>query len=72
MKAIFKDKKELIVNNADTNEQLILEEFIKKATNGNFDIVYSKLLDINGEVSGMAIDLKKKGEIPEQSEEDTE
>lgn len=60
MKAIFKEKKKLVLNSADRNEQLVLEEFIKKTDSGKFDIVYTKLLDINGDVNGMAIELVKK------------
>ena len=59
MKAIFKEKQELILNSADSNEQLILDEFINKANNGKFDVVYTKLLDINGDINGMAIELVK-------------
>ena len=33
MKAVFKEKKKLVLNSADSNEELILEEFIKKANN---------------------------------------
>lgn len=57
MKAIFKENKKLVLNSADANEQLVLDEFIKKANSGRFSFVYTKLLDINGEVSGMAIEL---------------
>ena len=60
MKAIFKEKKKLVLNSADRNEQLVLEEFIKKANNSTFNVVYTKLLDINGDVNGMAIELVKK------------
>ena len=60
MKAVFKEKKKLVLNSADSNEELILEEFIKKANNKKFDIVYTKLLDINGDVNGMAIELVNK------------
>ena len=38
MKAIFKEKKKLVLNSADRNEQLVLEEFIKKANNGTFNM----------------------------------
>lgn len=62
MKAFFKEKKELIINQADKNEELILEEFIRKFNSQKFDIVFNKLLDINGEVSGMAIELIKKND----------
>lgn len=60
MKAVFKEKKKLVLNSADSNEELLLEEFIKKANNKKFNIVYTKLLDINGDVNGMAIELVNK------------
>ena len=59
MKAIFKDKKKLVLNYADNNEQLILKDFIKKANSGKFNIVFNRLLDINGDINGMAIELEK-------------
>lgn len=58
MKAIFKDKKKLVLNSADSNEQLVLEEFIKKAQETDkYIITYTKLLDINSDVNGMMIEL---------------
>jgi len=58
MKAIFKENKKLVLNTADANEQLVLKKFIKKANNTeNFKFVYTKLLDINGEINGLAIEL---------------
>ena len=58
MKAIFKDKKKLVLNSADSNEQLVLEEFIKKAQETDkYTITYTKLLDINSDVNGMMIEL---------------
>lgn len=73
MKAIFKEKKKLILNSADSNEQLVLDEFIKKADSGKFTVVYTKLLDINGDVNGMAIELvskKKEPSTPTETVED--
>ncbi len=64
MKALFKNKKDLVLNSADSNEQIVLEEFINKSNSGKFDVVFTKLLDINGEVNGMAIELKKKETEP--------
>lgn len=72
MKAIFKEKKKLVLNSADRNEQLVLEEFIKKANNNTFNIVYTKLLDINGDVNGMAIELVKKKAEPSTPTETVE
>lgn len=58
MKAIFKDKKKLVLNSADSNEQLVLEEFINKAQETDkYTITYTKLLDINSDVNGMMIEL---------------
>lgn len=72
MKAIFKENKKLVLNSADANEQLVLEEFIKKANSGNFNFTYNKLLDINGEVNGMAIELirNKPVEVEEKPTEE--
>ena len=73
MKAIFKEKKKLVLNSADSNEQLVLDEFIKKADSGKFTVVYTKLLDINGDVNGMAIELvskKKEPSTPTETVED--
>ena len=68
MKAIFKDKKKIILNSADSNEQLVLEEFIKKANKTDkYDIIYTALVDINGDTNGMAIEL-----VPVIVEADTE
>ena len=64
MKALFKNKKDLVLNSADSNEQIVLEEFINKSNSGKFNVVFTKLLDINGDVNGMAIELKKKETEP--------
>ena len=43
MKAIFKDKKKLVLNSADSNEQLVLEDFINKAQETDkYTITYTK------------------------------
>ncbi len=57
MKAIFKENDKLVLNSADRNEQLVLGDFIQKATNGEYTISYTKTLDINGDISGMVIEL---------------
>lgn len=68
MKAIFKDKKKIVLNSADSNEQLVLEEFIKKAgKKDKYDIIYTALVDINGDTNGMAIEL-----VPVVVENETE
>ena len=75
MKAIFKEKKKLVLNSADNNEELVLEEFIKKANNKEkFNIVFTRLLDINGDINGMSIELvnKKNDTEPSNSTENVE
>lgn len=57
MKAIFKDKKQLVLNSADSNEQIVLEDFIKKAKKESNQVIYTKLVDINGDIDGMAIEI---------------
>lgn len=71
MKAIFKNKERLILNSADGNEQIMIDELITKADSGNFDIKFNKLLDINGDVDGMSIELLEKTELstPTETEE---
>ena len=56
----FLDKKRLIVNSADSNEQLVLADFIERANSGKYELVVDKLLDINGDVTGICIELIKK------------
>ena len=72
MKAIFKEKKKLVLYAVYSNEQLVLDEFIKKADSGKFTVVYTKLLDINGDVNGMAIELVSKKTEPSTPTETVE
>ena len=58
----FLDKKRLIVNSADSNEQLVLADFIERANSGDYELVIDKLLDINGDPTGICIELVKKSE----------
>ena len=58
MKALFKEKNNLIINSADSNEQMLLESFVENAKED--DVVYTRLLDINGDICGMAIEIKPK------------
>ena len=60
MRAIFKDDDTLVVSNADTNEQILVENFIEKVNSDEYDIVYTKLVNINGDVEGIAVDLLQK------------
>ncbi len=73
MKAIFKDKKKLVLNSADSNEKLVLDEFINKANKTDkFNIVFTRVLDINGDISGMTVELFKKKTEPSTPTEDVE
>ena len=71
MKAIFKENDKLVLNSADRNEQLVLGDLIQKVTNGNYSINYTKTLDINGDISGMVIELSDtKPSTPNRAVED--
>lgn len=69
MIAIFKEKEKLILNSADNNEQLILGSFISKANDEKYNITFTKLVDINGNTSGMCIELHDKEAEPSTPEE---
>ena len=69
MNAIFKENDKLVLNSADNNEQLILQRFISKANDNKYDIFFNKLLDINGNTSGMSIELREKEPEPSAPEE---
>lgn len=71
MKAIFKDNNDLIINLADDNERIILEDFNDKYNSGEYDLEFHKTLNINGDIDGMVIQLKEK-EQPEPNVEPTE
>ena len=72
MKAIFKDKKQLVLNSADSNEQIVLEDFIKKAKKESNQVIYTKLVDINGDIDGMAIEIVPADTEPSTPIEDGE
>lgn len=57
MYSIFKDTNRLLVNGANESEQLVMAEFIEMAKSGNYELVINKLLDINGDATGMCIEL---------------
>lgn len=74
MYSIFKDTNRLLINGANESEQLVMAEFIEMAKSGNYELVINKLLDINGDATGMCIELVEivdnKSEPSDSSEED--
>lgn len=67
MNAIFKDNNKIIVNGADSSEKILLEEFCNSLVEGK-EIKLTKLYDINGVVSGIAIEIVDKPVPEEQSD----
>jgi hypothetical protein len=67
MYAKFQNQNSLIVNSADENEQFILADFIRMANSGEYELVINKLLDINGDTTGICIELVEKPEPPVSS-----
>lgn len=57
MYAKFADNDKLIINSADESEQFILQDFLDNAKSGKYELIINKLLDINGDVSGICIEL---------------
>jgi hypothetical protein len=77
MYSIFKDTNRLLVNGANESEQLVMAEFIEMAKSGNYELVINKLLDINGDATGMCIELVEivnndNSEPSDSSEEDNQ
>lgn len=65
MYAKFVDQNKLIVNSADENEQFIIADFIKAYNSGDYEIIINKLLDINGDATGICIELIEKSKSQE-------
>jgi hypothetical protein len=70
MYAKFLDQDKLIVNSADESEQFIMADFIKMANSGEYELIINKLLDINGDATGVCIELVKKSELSTPSSEE--
>lgn len=70
MYAKFLDQNKLIVNSADESEQFIMADFIEMAKSGKYEIIINKLLDINGDVTGVCIELVNKSELSASSDEE--
>ena len=54
MNAIFKDNDKIIINGADSSEKILLEELCNMVEAGK-SVKITKLYDVNGDVSGIAI-----------------
>lgn len=67
MYAKFLDQNKLIVNSADESEQFIMADFIQMANSGEYELIINKLLDINGDVTGVCIELVSKSELSASS-----
>lgn len=65
MNAIFKDNNKIIVNGADSSEKILLEEYCNSLTEDK-EVKITKLYDINGVVSGIAIEVVDKP-VPEEN-----
>lgn len=53
MQGIFKDGKKLIVNGADSDERILVNNFFEEVTSPNNVIEVNKVLDINGDADGL-------------------
>lgn len=70
MYAKFIDQSKLVVNSANESEQIVLADFIAMANSGNYELVINKLLDINGDTTGVCIELVAKSELSTPSIEE--
>lgn len=68
MNAIFKDNNKIIVNGADSSEKILLQDFCDSLTEGK-EVKITKLYDINGVVSGIAIEIVDVP-VPEENNEE--
>lgn len=66
MNAIFKTKDRLLVTGSDSDERLLVKEFVNAAKSKDFKI--EALVDINGDETGISIELVDKIVKPEVSE----
>lgn len=69
MYAKFVDQNKLIINSADDSEQLIIKDFVDMVNSGDYELVINKLLDINGDASGVCIELIEKTKLSSSSNE---
>lgn len=60
MNVVFKTKDRVIITGADCDEKLLLKEFIANANLTTKTVVITALTDINGEETGLSIELVDK------------
>ena len=58
MNAIFKTKDRLLVTGSDSDERLLVKEFVNAARDKDFKV--EALVDINGDETGISIELIDK------------
>ena len=58
MNAIFKTKDRLLITGSDSDERLIIKDFANTSKDKN--IIVSTLVDINGDETGLSIELVDK------------
>ena len=58
MNAIFKTKDRLLITGSDSDERLIIKDFASASKDKN--IIVSTLVDINGDETGLSIELVDK------------
>ena len=66
MNAIFKSEKRLLITGSDRDERLLLKNFLSALTDESLKLEAKPLLDINGDETGISIELV---EVTEDSEE---
>lgn len=58
MNAIFKTKDRLLITGSDKDEKILIKSFVESVKDK--DIVVNPLVDINGEETGLSIELVEK------------
>lgn len=65
MNATFKTQSRLLITGSDNDERLIIKEFIKAASDETKTFEVKPLVDINGDETGLSIELVDKSEVSE-------
>lgn len=65
MNATFKTQSRLLITGSDNDERLIIKEFIKAASDETKTFEVKSLVDINGDETGLSIELVDKSEVSE-------
>ena len=58
MNAIFKTKDRILITGSDKDEKILIKSFVESVKDK--DIVVNPLVDINGEETGLSIELVEK------------